>query len=145
MQFVNALIEISNSRSSISVLKSFLILQAYYDLEKEIRKIEKLQPGPDLSIIRKSTFWDVDLDSIDFRRHSTHVIKRVFERGNEDEILEIIKFYGMQDCKKVISEASSLFYAAADNAIKYLNLDKSEIKCLRNFTGTLYQKPWLRS
>ena len=49
---------------------------------------------PDLSKIRKTLFWDTTIDRIDFTAHSQYVINRVFERGTEEEILEIIRFYG---------------------------------------------------
>ena len=49
---------------------------------------------PDLSKIRKTLFWDTTIDRIDFTAHSRYVINRVFERGTEEEILEIIRFYG---------------------------------------------------
>lgn len=49
---------------------------------------------PDLSKIRKTLFWDTTIDRIDFTAHSQYVINRVFERGTEGEILEIIRFYG---------------------------------------------------
>ena len=49
---------------------------------------------PDLSKIRKTLFWDTTIDRIDFTAHSQYVINRVFERGIEGEILEIIRFYG---------------------------------------------------
>ena len=43
----------------------FLILQAYFDLEKEINKIALQRPKPNLNVIRRSTFWDVNFDNID--------------------------------------------------------------------------------
>ena len=49
---------------------------------------------PDLSKIHKTLFWDTTIDRIDFTAHSQYVINRVFERGTEEEILEIIRFYG---------------------------------------------------
>ena len=49
---------------------------------------------PDLTIFRKTLFWDTTFDRIDFTAHSRYVINRVFERGTEEEILEIIRFYG---------------------------------------------------
>ena len=51
---------------------------------------------PDLSKIRKTLFWDTIFDRIDFTAHSRYVINRVFERGTEEEILEIIRFYGIE-------------------------------------------------
>ena len=49
---------------------------------------------PDLSKIRKVLFCDTTIDRIDFAAHKPYVITRVCERGNEEEIREIIRFYG---------------------------------------------------
>ena len=49
---------------------------------------------PDLTKFRKTLFWDTTFDRIDFTAHCRYVINRVFERGTEEEILEIIRFYG---------------------------------------------------
>ena len=51
--------------------------------------------NPELSKIRKTLFWDTTFDRIDFTAHSRYVINRVFERGNEEEIQEVIRFYGI--------------------------------------------------
>jgi len=67
-------------------------LQTYYDIRKEKEK----QQGetPDMSVLRKSLFWDTDISRLDWHRYHKAVIQRVFERGNEQEKDEIIRFYG---------------------------------------------------
>ena len=57
---------------------------------------------PDLTKFRKTLFWDTIFDRIDFTAHSRYVINRVFERGTEEEILEIIRFYGIETIKNEI-------------------------------------------
>ncbi|MBR4854070.1 MAG: hypothetical protein IKU88_05025 [Alistipes sp.] len=49
---------------------------------------------PDLTKFSKTLFWDTTIDRTDFVTHKCYVINRVFERGNEEEIMEIIRFYG---------------------------------------------------
>ena len=58
---------------------------------------------PDLTKFRKTLFWDTTFDRIDFTAHSRYVINRVFERGNEEEIQEVIRFYGIETIKNEIS------------------------------------------
>ena len=55
---------------------------------------------PDLTKFRKTLFWDTTFDRIDFTAHSRYVINRVFERGTEEEIKEIIRFYGRDTIQK---------------------------------------------
>lgn len=75
-------------------------LQVYYDIEKEKQKLYK--PTPDLKKIRRVLFWDTTFDRIDWDKHKRAVIERVFERGNEEEKEEIIRFYGKATIDKII-------------------------------------------
>lgn len=47
---------------------------------------------PDLTKFRGAIFWDTAIENIDFTAHRRYVINRIFERGNEEQILEIIRF-----------------------------------------------------
>ncbi|MBX2842217.1 MAG: helix-turn-helix domain-containing protein [Flammeovirgaceae bacterium] len=76
----------------------FMLLQASYDVKKE--QLKSPQPKPDLTQIRKSLFWDTNFDRIDWDKNKMSIIRRVFERGNEEEINEIISFYGKESVKK---------------------------------------------
>ena len=49
---------------------------------------------PDLTRLRPGLFWDTDINKIDWPRQREAVIKRIFERGNEEEKTEIARFYG---------------------------------------------------
>ncbi len=79
---------------------TMLILQAYYEIKKEIQKTEPRQQ-PDLSIIREILFWDTDINKIDWDRQYKYVIKRIFERGNSEEKKEALKFYGKDKVEKI--------------------------------------------
>ncbi|MEN2401482.1 plasmid maintenance system antidote protein [Flavobacterium sp. MC2016-06] len=77
------------------------ILQVYYDIKKEKQKSLKADK-PNISILRKSLFWDTNIDSINWQDQSSAVIKRIFERGNFSEKKEIINFYGIQKVKTTL-------------------------------------------
>ncbi len=114
----------------------FMLLQAYYKVSAEKKEqILKTQETPDLSILRKQIFKDIDFDKLDFKQYKSFVVQRVFERGNEAEIKEIIRFYGEEECKMVIREAKTLFIPAVGNAVRHLNMQKSEIKCFQKSNG----------
>lgn len=57
---------------------------------------------PDLTKFRGAIFWDTAIENIDFTAHRGYVINRIFERGNEEQILEIIRFYGIETIKTEI-------------------------------------------
>jgi len=81
----------------------FMILQAWHDINKEK---EKNKRTPDLSKLRPALFWDTEINTINWDKHKTAVIKRVFERGNETEKNEISRFYGYQNVRKIVDQIS---------------------------------------
>lgn len=72
---------------------TMVLLQAYYEIEKEKRK---MQNCPNLSVFRNALFWDTDINKIDWNKQHKAVIQRVFERGNEEEKEETIRFYSKE-------------------------------------------------
>lgn len=70
-----------------------LILQAFHDIKEEKEKHPVALSGK-APAIRPILFWDTDFDKIDWARYKKSVIKRVMERGNEQEKKEILKYYG---------------------------------------------------
>jgi plasmid maintenance system antidote protein VapI len=83
-----------------------MTLQVFYDIKEEKRKrTEHIRP--DLSKIRKVTFWDTELKKIDWNAHRSFVIERIFERGNETERKEIIRLYGQQEVNKQLEKVQT--------------------------------------
>jgi antitoxin HigA-1 len=75
-----------------------MTLQVFYDIKKS-KKDESYKP--DLSKLRKGTFWDTTFDKIDWKQMKIAIIKRIFSRGNEIEQQEIIRFYGKNEVDKI--------------------------------------------
>ncbi|MGN1238966.1 MAG: transcriptional regulator [Muribaculaceae bacterium] len=98
-----------------------MTLQVYYDIDMEKRK-QSRQCHPDLSKFRPALFWDTSIDSIDFVTNSRFVINRVMQRGNEEEIRELLRFYGRE---KILAETDrdnkSLFMATVIKNMQLLS------------------------
>ncbi len=79
-----------------------MVLQAYYEVEREKKK----QPAshPDLTKIRRVLFWDTSFEKINWQKHKNGIIRRVFERGNEEEKTEITRFYGAEIIKAALKK-----------------------------------------
>lgn len=80
------------------------ILQTYFDINEEKSKLKQISPS--LSKLRKSLFWDTDINKIDWSKQYRAVIQRIFERGNETERKEIIRFYGQEKIKIALNQHS---------------------------------------
>lgn len=86
----------------------FLALQAYFDIKQaKLADENNSLITPNLSIFRRVVFWDTDFDKINWTKQYKAIIKRVFERGNEEEIAEIISFYGKELIIKTLSLISN--------------------------------------
>jgi plasmid maintenance system antidote protein VapI len=84
----------------------FMVLQVYYDIEQQKKKEDQelKNEHPDLGQLRSVLFWDTDIKKIDWHKQKKAVIKRVFERGNEAEKKEIIRFYGSETVNAIINQ-----------------------------------------
>ena len=82
----------------------FMLLQTYFDLAEAQKELNR-NIHPDLSKIRKVIFWDTDFELIDWIRNKRFVIERVYCRGNETEMEEIIRFYGKEEVDKVVEQS----------------------------------------
>lgn len=83
-----------------------VLLQTYFDINKEKEKLQKSTPN--ISLIRRILFWDTDFDKLDWIKNYRAIIKRIFERGNDDEKNEIIRFYGNEKITETLNSASTL-------------------------------------
>ena len=79
----------------------FMTLQLYYDIKEIKRRQYRLHP--DFTKLRRVLFWDTKMENIDWGKQKNAIIKRVFERGNEIEKKEIVRFYGREYVDNIIS------------------------------------------
>jgi len=70
------------------------LLQAYHEIEEERKKTS---PKPDLKKFRKVVFWDTNMEKFDWIKQRGAIIRRVYERGNDREKAEIMRFYGEKE------------------------------------------------
>jgi plasmid maintenance system antidote protein VapI len=88
------------------------LLQTYYDIAVEKKKT--LQT-PNLSVFRKSLFWDTDIAQIDWQKQYKSVIQRINKRGNEAEKKELERFYGALKIKSISEEDQRNAYTIYKN------------------------------
>ena len=79
----------------------FMTLQLYYDIKEIKRRQYRLHP--DFTKLRRVMFWDTKMENIDWEKQKNAVIKRVFERGNEVEKKEIVRFYGRENVNNLLN------------------------------------------
>lgn len=78
-----------------------MTLQVFYDIAQAKKREQK---KPDTSKFGKSLFWDTDIEKIDWLKYKRAVIERVFQRGDEEEKKEIMRFYGEDAVRSVLNK-----------------------------------------
>lgn len=74
-----------------------------------------MQKRPDIARLRKSTFWDVDLDRVDWQKGKYWAIKRVLQYGCVSDYVEISRLYGRQSFVDEIEKGKILLDPGARN------------------------------
>lgn len=97
----------------------FSVLQAYYDIEQQKKK-QARKAQPNLKLLRPVLFWDTDLNSINWEKNKASIIRRAFERGNDQEIMEIIRFYGKKEVQAILAQILNRSSVLESNMKKYL-------------------------
>jgi hypothetical protein len=79
-------------------------------------------------------FWDTDIDNLNWHKAYKAVIARIIERGGQEEIDELIRFYSLNKVIKAIrDEIYFLPNYAIDRALKFFpQIKKEEMYCYLN-------------
>jgi hypothetical protein len=47
-------------------------------------------------------FWDVKRENLDFSKDKPFIISRMFERGNLEDVLSLVAFYGIDEARNIL-------------------------------------------
>lgn len=83
-------------------------------------------------LLSASVFWDTDLQQLDFDLYADFTIIRVFERGSERDIQELIRYYGQDKIIKAIIQAKRLLPRAQLLGKKLFHLSNTQFECLKS-------------
>lgn len=96
-----------------------------------MKKEKKSRSAPNLNRV---FFWDFDIDAMDFEKAYKSIIARIVERGGQEEIDEIVRFYG--DEKVITAIRDEIYFLpnyAIERALKFFpQLKKEEMFCYLN-------------
>ena len=91
--------------------------------------------------ISEKAFWDVRFSEIDFEKNSLQVMEKVFNYGNWDDQVALMKFYGLERIKKEIVDASFLRLPVLTFLCTILDLHKPDFGCYRKMLSQ--PLPWV--
>jgi len=86
--------------------------------------------------ISKLAFWDIDFeklnaDSSNYEKFKIFIITRIFERGKDDDVEEIIKFYPRETIIEILTKEKTLMNRAVYYGEKLLNIKREDFICLK--------------
>ena len=79
--------------------------------------------------ISKKAFWDISFDKLDFEKSSLFVMQKVFNYGNWDDQIGVLRYYGKDRIKKEIIKASYLRQPVLSFLCTILQLQKTDFEC----------------
>jgi len=79
----------------------------------------------------KTYFWDVKFEELEIKRDTHLIIKRVLDRGNLSDIRWLIKTYGEDEIKKVVTGTRDLARPTGNFWADILGIDKAQVPCLQ--------------
>ncbi len=82
--------------------------------------------------ISKRAFWDTDISKLDKEAHKVFIIRRVFEQGKWDDIINTIVYYGDDTVINALLSAEYLPENALHLASVIFKIKKDNFKCYTN-------------
>ena len=79
--------------------------------------------------ISKAAFWDVNFEEIDFDKNQIFIIDKVFNYGKFSDQLEIIRYYGVENIKKIITQVSYFRKEVFAFLSSYFQINPKYFKC----------------
>lgn len=84
--------------------------------------------------ISKRAFWDIDFEKLLLQAdsYSNYIIRRVFEHGTFDDVLNVIEYFGKHKVVDVLTKAHFLPEKTLHFASAVFKIDKLNFKCYTN-------------
>ena len=83
----------------------------------------------DIIHLSPRAFWDVDMNKLDYGSKANYIIRKVFDFGSWEDILEVVAYFGKGKIIKALTTAPYLMEKTFVFASKIFNIPISEFKC----------------
>ena len=87
--------------------------------------------------IRKTLFWEYDLNNINWQNMRGLVVQRVIERGRMDDYFAVLNLYGIEGVKDSIKQIPYLNSRDLSFVCSVFNLKKEDLKCYSKQQSTI--------
>lgn len=77
----------------------------------------------------KHIFWDIDLETLDYKKNARFIIQRVIQKGSLEDWACIKVYYGLEFIKNEILHIRDLDQRTLNFFSTYFGLDKKKFRC----------------
>ena len=91
-------------------------------------------------LVSKKAFWDINFTELDFEKSSLYIMEKVFNYGDWNDQVEIMRYYGLPRIRNEIRNAVYLRKPVLNFLCTILHLQKNDFKCYRKMQ--LNPLPW---
>ena len=79
--------------------------------------------------LSKQAFWDIDMGKLDYDKHASAIIRKVFDYGTWEDMLEVVSFYGEDTVKRALTTAPYLKELTLLFVSKLFHIPMPNFKC----------------
>ena len=90
--------------------------------------------------LKKSLFWDIDYNTLDYEKNARFIIARVMMRGNLNDFFELKKYYGLDKIKQEVVKVKYLDKLTFNFCQVLFKLNKEDFRCYN--TRQSIQEHW---
>jgi hypothetical protein len=123
-RFLDRTLEIETQMKILSICGFKMVQEMQWEQENTSKR-KKLCISP-------RAFWDTDFSKLNTQTQKEFIIRRVFERGRWDDVLNTISFYGDKTVINALLEAEYLPEGALYLAAAIFKLNIEQFKCYTN-------------
>ena len=91
-------------------------------------------------ILSPQAFWDFDPSKLNFKEFPVYTISRVLERGDDNDLIGLVRFYGDRVVEEVVNSTPELSYRARSTGQQLLSLHSVRNRRLKRVAGRLLAK-----
>ena len=74
-------------------------------------------------------FWDTDMNKLDYEVQADYIIRKVFDYGSWEDVLEVTAYYGKEKVKEALVLAPYLKESTLYFSSLLLNIPRQKFKC----------------
>jgi hypothetical protein len=83
----------------------------------------------DIIHLSSRAFWDIDMSKLDYEKQADYIIRKVFDYGSWEDILEVVSYFNKDKVINALTTAPYLMEKTYVFASKLFTIPISEFQC----------------